>query len=124
MPPTSPTVLCPASHAQGVVIAQVFVTFKWARTDLRYSCVAMDTTAPPPRSPQLNGHVERAQRGHAEESYEVIGSSFEMLGPNQALLQWGEVNNPTRPTNHWDMSTHSSLSNPIGETAKRGHVIV
>ena len=51
--------------------------------------MAMDTIAPPPGSPQLSGHMERAQRGHAEESYEVTDGSFEMLGLNQALLQWG-----------------------------------
>ena len=82
----------------------------------------MDTIAPPPRSPQLSGHMERAQRGHAEKSYEVTDSSFEMLGLNQALLQWGEVDNAIRPTNHWGMSPHSSLSNPNSEIRKGRHL--
>jgi hypothetical protein len=30
----------------------------------------------PPRSPKLNGHVERAHKTHAEEFYEVTQSSF------------------------------------------------
>ncbi|MCD6453191.1 MAG: hypothetical protein J7K77_02775 [Dehalococcoidales bacterium] len=32
----------------------------------------------PPRSPKLNGHVERAQRTHTEEFYEVTDASFEL----------------------------------------------
>ncbi len=42
----------------------------------------------PPSSPELNGHVERAQRTH---------TSFEILELNQALLKWQEVYNTIRP---------------------------
>ena len=51
----------------------------------------------PPRSPKLNGHVERAQRTHTEEFYEVTHTSFEILELNQALLKWQEVYNTIRP---------------------------
>ena len=51
----------------------------------------------PPRSPKLNGHVERAQRTHAEEFYEVTDTSFELLDLNQALLEWEKVYNTIRP---------------------------
>jgi putative transposase len=32
----------------------------------------------PPRSPELNGHVERAQRTHAEEFHEVTNTGFQI----------------------------------------------
>jgi transposase InsO family protein len=51
----------------------------------------------PPRSPKLNGHVERAQRTHTEEFYEVTDTSFEITELNQALLQWEKVYNTVRP---------------------------
>ena len=51
----------------------------------------------PPGSPKLNGHVERAQRTHTEEFYEVTDSSFEIQELNQALLEWEEVYNTIRP---------------------------
>ena len=51
----------------------------------------------PPRSPKLNGHVERAQRTHTEEFYEVTDSSFEISELNQALLKWEQVYDTIRP---------------------------
>ena len=51
----------------------------------------------PPRSPKLNGHVERAQRTHTEEFYEVTDSSFEIVELNRALLEWEKVYNTIRP---------------------------
>ncbi|GAI35385.1 unnamed protein product, partial [marine sediment metagenome] len=51
----------------------------------------------PPRSPKLNGHVERAQRTHTEEFYEVTEASFEIRELNQALLEWEKVYNTIRP---------------------------
>ena len=51
----------------------------------------------PPRSPKLNGHVERAQRTHTEEFYEITDSSFEMKELNQALLKWETIYNTIRP---------------------------
>ena len=51
----------------------------------------------PPRSPKLNGHVERAQRTHTEEFYEVTDTSFELPELNQALFEWEKVYNTIRP---------------------------
>jgi putative transposase len=39
----------------------------------------------PPRSPKLNGHVERAQRTHTEEFYELTDANFNIPELNQAL---------------------------------------
>jgi len=51
----------------------------------------------PPRSPKLNGHVERAQRTHTEEFYEITDTSFEISELNKALLIWEKVYNTIRP---------------------------
>ena len=51
----------------------------------------------PPRSPKLNGHVERAQRTHTEEFYEITEAGFEISELNQALLKWEKVYNTIRP---------------------------
>ena len=51
----------------------------------------------PPRSPKLNGHVERAQRTHTEESYEIYDGDLAMAPLNQALVNWGKVYNTIRP---------------------------
>jgi len=51
----------------------------------------------PPRSPKLNGYVERANRTHTEEFYEVTDASFEMVELNKALLKWEYIYNTVRP---------------------------
>jgi len=51
----------------------------------------------PPRSPKLNGHVERAQRTHTEEFYEITDASLEISELNKALLIWEKVYNTIRP---------------------------
>jgi putative transposase len=51
----------------------------------------------PPRSPKLNGHVERANRTHTEEFYEVTNASFAMDELNKALLKWEYIYNTIRP---------------------------
>ena len=51
----------------------------------------------PPRSPKLNGCVERAQRTHTEEFYEVYDGDLEITPLNQALQQWEYVYNHIRP---------------------------
>ncbi len=51
----------------------------------------------PPRSPKLNGHVERAQRTHTEEFYELTDSSFDIAELNQALRKWEHVYDTVRP---------------------------
>ena len=51
----------------------------------------------PPRSPKLNGCVERAQRTHTEEFYEVVEFSLEVAALNQELLAWEHTYNTIRP---------------------------
>lgn len=51
----------------------------------------------PPRSPKLNGAVERANRTHTEEFYQVTACSLEMKKLNRELRQWERVYNTVRP---------------------------
>jgi putative transposase len=51
----------------------------------------------PPRSPKLNGNVERSNRTHTEEFYEVTDSDFDLLTLNPALRQWEIIYNTVRP---------------------------
>ncbi|MBN2187775.1 MAG: transposase [Dehalococcoidia bacterium] len=52
----------------------------------------------PPRSPKLNSHVERTQRTHTEEFYEVTDTSFDLPELNRALLKWEVVYDTVRPS--------------------------
>jgi len=51
----------------------------------------------PPRSPKLNGRVERAQRTHTEEFYEVSDAELTVPALNQALQGWERTYNTVRP---------------------------
>lgn len=51
----------------------------------------------PPRSPKLNGGVERANRTHTEEFYEVTAAEPTLAGLRPALLAWEAVYNTIRP---------------------------
>lgn len=51
----------------------------------------------PPRSPKLNGCVERAQRTHTEEFYEVTDFSLDIPTLNQELRAWEHTYNTVRP---------------------------
>lgn len=51
----------------------------------------------PPRSPKLNGHVERALRTHTEEFYEVTECSWKIEELNQQLFHWERTYNTIRP---------------------------
>ena len=51
----------------------------------------------PPRSPKLNGYVERAQRTHREEFYEITDTDFDILELNKSLREWEFVYNTIRP---------------------------
>ena len=51
----------------------------------------------PPRSPKLNGAVERAQRTHTEEFYEVNDFPLEIAPLNQQLRLWELTYNTVRP---------------------------
>jgi putative transposase len=51
----------------------------------------------PPRSPKLNGAVERANRTHTEEFYQVHPCSLEMNQLNRELRAWERIYNTVRP---------------------------
>lgn len=51
----------------------------------------------PPRSPKLNGCIERSNRTHTEEFYEVTPCDFEMAPLNDALRAWEKTYNTFRP---------------------------
>ena len=54
----------------------------------------------PPRKPQLNGCVERSNRTHTEEFYEVTNFSLDLGVLNQQLLAWEKTYNTIRPHQH------------------------
>lgn len=51
----------------------------------------------PPRSPKLNGHVERAQRTHTEEFYEVTELDWTVEAISRPLRRWERIYNTIRP---------------------------
>jgi len=51
----------------------------------------------PPRSPKLNGSVERANRTHTEEFYEVTDAEATLAELRPALLAWETTYNTIRP---------------------------
>ena len=59
----------------------------------------------PPKSPKLNGHVERAHRTHAEEFYELYEGDLDLVSLNQALKEWEGTYNHIRPHQSLDMRT-------------------
>ena len=59
----------------------------------------------PPRSPKLNGCVERAQRTHTEEFYEVTPCSWLIPQLNRELRAWEHTYNTIRPHQALDYLT-------------------
>jgi len=59
----------------------------------------------PPHSPKLNGHVERAQRTHAEEFYDLYLGELDLNSVNEALGEWEQVYNTIRPHQSLDQKT-------------------
>jgi putative transposase len=51
----------------------------------------------PPRSPKLNGHVERAQRTHTEEFHDRYMGELDLKRLNQAMREWEHTYNHIRP---------------------------
>lgn len=74
----------------------------------------------PPRSPKLNGHVERANRTHREEFYEVEEIDLSIEEHNRQLEEWEYVYNHIRPHQAIDYLTPNEyyqlwLKNQKGE---------
>jgi transposase InsO family protein len=59
----------------------------------------------PPRSPKLNGRVERAHRTHAEEFYDLYTGPLNLSSINRHLRQWEAVYNTIRPHQSLDRRT-------------------
>ena len=59
----------------------------------------------PPRSPKLNGHVERANRTHREEFYEVEEIELSLIEHNKQLERWQDTYNYIRPHQALDYLT-------------------
>ncbi len=51
----------------------------------------------PPKSPKLNGAVERANRTHTEEFYEVTNCPWSVSKLNPRLIKWEYIYNCIRP---------------------------
>lgn len=61
----------------------------------------------PPKSPKLNGAVERANRTHTEEFYEINECSWKIPELNKQLLGWEYVYNCIRP--HYALKNKTPL---------------
>ena len=59
----------------------------------------------PPHSPKLNGHVERANRTHSEEFYEVWDLNWTVKELRPHLLAWERIYNTVRPHQALDYRT-------------------
>ncbi|MBI4164601.1 MAG: transposase [Acidobacteria bacterium] len=51
----------------------------------------------PPRSPKLNGRVDRANRTHTEAFYELTPCSLSIAELNRELQNWERTYNTVRP---------------------------
>ena len=69
----------------------------------------------PPRSPKLNGHVERANRTHRQEFWELYDGDLELPPLQAARRAWEETDNHARP--------HQALGSltPAEHLAALGH---
>jgi transposase InsO family protein len=59
----------------------------------------------PPHSPKLNGRVERANRTHTEEFYQVYDGDLSLAALGPALLDWERTYNTVRPHQALDWLT-------------------
>jgi len=72
----------------------------------------------PPRSPKLNGHVERAQRTHTEEFYEVWDLTWTVAELNRDLQAWEQVYNTVRPHQSLGYRTPEQFLREFAQTGK------
>ena len=76
----------------------------------------------PPRSPKLNGYVERAHRTHTEEFYEVTENSFDLSELREELLEWKRVYNTVRPHQALGYVTPLKFLEQWGENQRKEEV--
>jgi transposase InsO family protein len=68
----------------------------------------------PPRSPKLHGAVERANRTHTEEFYEITDAEPELAAFQLELRAWETVYNTTRPHHSLDYLTPAEYLASVG----------
>lgn len=73
----------------------------------------------PPRSPKLDGCVERAHRTHTEELYEVREFSLKMTILNRELMEWEQIvqHSTTPPSSR--ASNTEPVRGPVEISTKR-----
>jgi putative transposase len=78
-------------------------------TEFEYACKAKGIRlfVLPPKSPKLNGSVERANRTHTEEFYEVNECSWLIPELNDQLIHWEYTYNCIRP--HYSLGYKTPL---------------
>lgn len=80
----------------------------------------------PPRSPKLNGHVERAQRTHTEEFYDLYMGELDLKSVNVALREWEVFYNTVRPHHSLDLKTPaeylSECNSGLASASKLSHM--
>jgi len=76
----------------------------------------------PPRSPKLNGHVERAHRTHTEEFYEVQELPWGVAELNGELRKWEHVYNHIRPHQALGYLTPAQVLEKLKTTAPLSHM--
>ena len=76
----------------------------------------------PSRSPKLNGRVERAQRTHTEEFYEVYELPWTVASLNVRLREWEQVYNHIRPHQALDYLTPAQALETFKKKAPVSHM--
>jgi transposase InsO family protein len=76
----------------------------------------------PPRSPKLNGHVERAHRTHREEFYEVTDVVWTVAELNRELRAWETIYNTVRPHQALGYLTPQEFLEQWHDHSRRGEV--
>jgi len=67
----------------------------------------------PPRSPKLNGHVERSQRTHREEFYRRTQLPNSLKEVNRELRRWENIHNSYRPHQALHYKTPKAFLNEL-----------
>ena len=69
----------------------------------------------PPRSPKLNGHVERANRTHRTEFWELYDGNLDLPPLREALRAWEDQYNHHRPHQALDYRTPAEFLAALGQ---------
>ena len=75
----------------------------------------------PPRSPKLNGAVERANRTHTEEFYEVTPCSLHVATLHRELQNWERIYNTVRPHQALGYLTPAEFLASLNQSSPKCH---